>query len=143
MCAPENRRLTASLRERWGGFYTGRLNELSLTSQYRPNARLSLGLTNGWNAFRLPQGNFDVNLAGLQVSYAFSRFLNASTFAQIDTAQTQAASVNFRVRYTYRPDSDVYIVYNAGTRFESLAADNPLQLREQRLVVKFTYSFSL
>lgn len=139
----EDRRLTFSVRERWGGFYTGNLNELTVRSQYRPNPRLSLSLINLWNAFRLPQGNFDVDLAGLQVSYAFSRFLNATTFVQINTADREAASVNFRIRYTYRPDCDLFVIYNVGSRFQSLAAENPVQLREQRFAVKLTYSFSL
>lgn len=139
----EDRPLTVSVRERWGEFYTGRLNELTFRSQYRPNPRFAVSLTNYWNAFRLPQGRFNVDLAGVQLSYAFSRFLNASTFIQVNTAEQKAGSVNFRIRYTYRPDSDLYVVYNVGTRFASLAAENPEQLREQRFVVKLTYSFSL
>jgi hypothetical protein len=47
-----------------------------------------------------------------------------------------------RLRYNYRPDSDLYVIYNVGTRFASLAAANPEQLRETRFEVKFTYSFS-
>lgn len=141
--SPEDRRLTVAVTGRWGAFYTGTLNEVRVRSQYRPNARLSLALTNFWNGFRLPEGRFDVDVAGLQVSYAFSRFLNASTFFQVNTADHEAASVNFRIRYTYRPDSDLYVIYNVGTRFRSLAAENPEQLREQRFAVKLTYSFSL
>jgi hypothetical protein len=139
----EDRRLTFSVRERWGGFYAGTLNELTVGSRYRPNARLGLSLTNLWNAFRLPQGNFDINLAGLEVSYAFSRFLNASTLVQVNTADREAASANLRLRYTYRPGSDLYVIYNVGARFRSLAAENPVQLREQRFAIKLTHSFSL
>jgi hypothetical protein len=36
----------------------------------------------------------------------------------------------------------LYVVYNIGTQFASLAAANPLQLREQRLTLKLTYSFT-
>jgi len=139
----EDRLFTFGVGERWGRFYTGRLNELTFQSQYRPDPRFAVSLLNRWNRFRLLQGNFDVNLAGAQFSYAFSRFLSASTFAQVNTAEHQAASVNFRIRYTYRPDSDLIVVYNLGTRFASLAAENPEQLREQRFAVKLTYSFSL
>jgi hypothetical protein len=135
--------LTFGVGERWGNFYSGTLSELTFRSQYRPNPRFAVSLLNHWNRFRLPQGNFDVNLTGAQFSYAFSRFLNASAFAQVNTAEHQAASVNFRLRYTYRPDSDLILVYNVGTRFASLEAENPEQLREQRFAVKLTYSFSL
>jgi hypothetical protein len=60
----------------------------------------------------------------------------------MNTSNTQAVSANIRLRYNYRPDSDLYVVYNVGTRFASLATANPEQLRETRFEVKFTYSFS-
>jgi hypothetical protein len=99
-------------------------------------------VNNTLNSFRLPQGDFDIALGGVQVSYAFNRFLNATTFVQTDTAQTQAVSANFRVRYTFRPDSDLYLIYNVGNRFQSLIAGNPMQLREQKFAIKVTYSWS-
>jgi hypothetical protein len=68
----------------------------------------------------------------VEVSYAFNRFLNATTFVQCDTAQTQAVSANIRIRYTFRPDSDLYVIYNAGSRFQSLAAGNPLPVRQEK-----------
>ncbi|PYX44102.1 MAG: hypothetical protein DMG79_21175 [Acidobacteria bacterium] len=94
------------------------------------------------NSFRLPQGNFDIDLAGIELSYAFNRFVNLTTFVQSDTAQLQAVSANIRLRYTFRPDSDFYMIYNVGNRFQSLAAGNPMEVRQQKLVVKITYSWS-
>jgi hypothetical protein len=113
-----------------------------VTAQYRPNARLTLAINNTLNAFRLPQGNFDIELAGLQVSYAFSRFLNATTFIQANTADTKAVSANFRLRYTFRPDSDLYVIYNDGTVFQAIAAGNQGLIREQKFTVKVDYSWS-
>jgi len=135
-------RLTFNFSEQWGGYYTGHLNSATVTAQYRPNPHLTLAVNDTLNSFRLPQGNFDIDLAGVQVSYAFNRFLNATTFVQSDTAQTQAVSANFRVRYTFHPDSDLYVIYNAGSRFQSLVAGNPMQVRQQKLAVKATYSWS-
>lgn len=137
-----NRRLTYTGLFQWGDFYTGTLKSISASAQYRPNAHLALALNNTLNVFRLPEGNFNIDLAGLQISYAFTRFLNLTTFLQADTAQTQAASANIRLRYTFRPDSDLYVIYNLGTRFESLAAGNPMPLREQKFAIKATYSWS-
>jgi Domain of unknown function (DUF5916) len=137
-----NHRLTFTASEQWGNYYTGTLNSATLTAQYRPNPHLALAVNDTLNSFRLPQGNFDIELAGVQVSYAFNRFLNATTFVQTDTAQSQAVSANFRLRYTFRPDSDLYVIYNVGNRFQSLVAGNPTQLREQKFAVKLTYSWS-
>ena len=61
---------------------------------------------------------------------------------QCDTAQIQAASANVRLRYTFRPDSDLYVIYNLGTRFENLVAGNPLPVREEKFAIKLTYSWS-
>ncbi len=137
-----DRRLTFTSSFQWGDYYTGTLKNAQVTAQYRPNPHLTLAVNDTLNVFRLPQGNFSIELAGLQVSYAFNRFLNLTTFVQADTAQIQAASANIRLRYTFRPDSDLYVIYNLGTRFQSLVAGNPLPVREQKFAVKATYSWS-
>jgi hypothetical protein len=137
-----DRRLTYTGSFLWGDYYTGTLKSGTVTAQYRPNPHLTLGINNTLNVFRLPQGNFNIELAGLQTSYAFTRFLNLTTFLQADTAQIQAASANVRLRYTFRPDSDIYVIYNLGTRFQSLVPGNPLPVREQKFAVKVTYSWS-
>jgi len=126
----------------WGDYYAGTLKTATLTAQYRPNSNLALALNNAVNVFHLPQGDFNIALSGVQVSYAFTRFLNLTTFLQSDTAQVKAASANIRLRYTFRPDSDLYVIYNLGTRFQTLAAGNPLPVREQKFAMKLTYSWS-
>ncbi len=136
------RRFTYTGAFQWGDYYGGTLKTAAVTAQYRPNSNLALALNNTVNVFRLPQGDFNIDLAGLQVSYAFTRFLNLTTFLQSDTAQTKAASANIRLRYTFRPDSDLYVIYNLGTRFQTLAAGNPVPIREQKFAIKLTYSWS-
>jgi len=68
-------------------------------------------------------------------------FLTLSTLLQMDTANTQAATANIRLRWNYRPDSDLYVIYTAGQRFASLVATNPPQFYENRFATKFTYSW--
>jgi hypothetical protein len=137
----QDRKLTYNFFERFGGYYGGSLNEFRVRANYRPTPKFSVSASQTWNRFRLQQGNFSVDLASLQGNYSFSRFLTFSSTIQLDTANTQAVSANFRVRYNYRPDSDLFIIYNVGTQFVSLAAANPQQVRESRFAVKFTYSF--
>jgi hypothetical protein len=136
-----DRRFTYNFFERFGGYYGGTLNEFRVRSTYRPTAKFSASLVQTWNRFRLPQGNFSVDLASLQGNYSFSRFLSLSSTVQMDTANIQAISANIRLRYNYRPDSDLFVIYNLGTQFVSLAAANPQQIRETRFAIKFTYSF--
>lgn len=136
-----DRRFTYNFFERFGGYYGGTLNEFRVRATYRPTARFSASLVQTWNRFRLPEGDFSVDLASLQGNYSFSRFLSLSSTLQMDTANTQAVSANIRLRYNYRPDSDLFVIYNLGTQFVSLAAANPQQTRETRFAIKFTYSF--
>jgi hypothetical protein len=137
----QDRRLTYSFYERFGGYYGGTLSEFRIRANYRPTSKFSISASQTWNRFRLPVGNFSVELASLQGNYSFSRFLSLSNTLQLDTANTQSVSANFRLRYNYRPDSDFYFIYNLGTQFVSLAAANPQQVRETRFAVKYTYSF--
>jgi hypothetical protein len=137
----EDRRLTVRFLERFGGYYDGHLNEARIRATYRRSERLAFSLNPQWNRFRLPQGNFSVVVGALETDYAFSRFVSLSTILQVDTANDQAVSGNFRLRWNYRPDSDLFVIYTAGQQFSSLVATNPTQFYQYRFVVKYTYSF--
>ncbi len=141
--SPQDRRLMANFFERFGSYYNGRLNELRARATYRTNEKLSFSFAEQWNRFRLPiaGGNFSVLFGSLQTNYSFSRFLSLSAHVQMNTANTKAASANFRLRWNYRPDSDLYVIYTAGQRFASLTATNPPQFYENSLIVKYTYSW--
>jgi hypothetical protein len=140
----QDRRFTYNFFERFGGYYGGSLNEFRVRANYRPTAKFSISVSGTWDRFRLPlpNGNFSVVLASLQANYSFNRFLTFTSLIQMDTSNTQAVSANLRLRYNYRPDSDLYIIYNVGTQFASIAPANPPQVRETRFAVKWTYSFA-
>lgn len=148
----QERKVTASIFERFGGYYNGRLNELRARATYRANQRLAFSFSEQWNKFHLGVTDgtagvaptfkdFSVVFGSLETDYAFSRFLSLSTILQMNTANAQGASANIRLRWNYRPDSDLYVIYTAGQKFASLAAVNPAQFYEHRFVIKYTYSF--
>lgn len=150
----QDRRLMMSFFERFGTYYDGRLNEARIRGTYRANEKLSFSLAEQWNRFRLgivsdsvgnllppASGNFSVVFGSFQTNYSFSRFLTLSALLQMDTAKTQATSANIRLRWNYRPDSDLFFIYTAGQRFASLVAANPPQYYENRFAIKFTYSW--
>ncbi len=140
----QDRRFTYNFFERFGEYYGGTLNEFRVRANYRPTAKFSISAMETWDRFRLPlpNGNFSVVLASLQGNYSFNRFLTFTSLIQMDTSNTQAISANVRLRYNYRPDSDLYIIYNVGTQFASIAPANPPQVRETRFAVKWTYAFA-
>ena len=150
----QERKLMVNFFERFGTYYDGHLNEARIRGTYRANERLSFNLAEQWNRFRLgivsdsgghllspSSGNFSVVFGSFQTNYSFSRFLTLSALLQMDTANTQAASANIRLRWNYRPDSDLFFIYTAGQRFASLVAANPPQYYENRFAIKFTYSW--
>ena len=141
--SPQDRRLTFSFLERFGTYYNGRLNEARAGSTYRANEKLSFNFSEQWNRFRLPVpgGDFSVLVGSLQTNYSFSRFLTLSALAQMNTANREAVNANVRLRWNYRPDSDLYVIYTAGQAFASLVSTNPPQFYENRLAIKFTYSW--
>jgi hypothetical protein len=121
----------------------GHINEARGGATYQASERLSFNFAEQWNRFRLgivtdPAGNvlpagagsFSVVFGSFQTNYSFSRFLTLSTLLQMDTANNQAATANIRLRWNYRPDSDLYVIYTAGQRFASLVATNPPQFYE-------------
>jgi len=85
-------------------------------------------------------GDFSIVLASPQANYSFNRFLTFTSVLQLDTSNTQAVSVKVRLRYHYRPGSDLYVICNDGTQFTSIAPANPPQVRETKFAVKWTYS---
>jgi len=141
--SPLDHKLIVNFLERFGGYYHGRLNEARVRATYRANEKLSFDFAEQWNRFRLPVagGDFSVLFGNFQTNYSFSRFLMLSGLVQMNTANTQAVNANFRLRWNYRPDSDLYVIYTAGQRFASEAATNQQQFYENSLVVKYTYSW--
>ena len=141
--SPQDRRLMVSFYERFGTYYNGRLNEARIRSTYRSSERLSFNFAEQWNRFRLPVdgGDFSVLFGSLQANYSFSRFLTLSSLVQMNTANRQAASANVRMRWNYRPDSDLYVIYTAGQSFASLVTTNPPEFYQNKLAIKFTYSW--
>ena len=139
---PLNRRLTMRFFERFGTYYNGRLNEARVRWSYRASERLSFDFSQQWNKFELPVpgGDFSVLFGGFQTNYSLSRFLMLTALVQVNTANNQAFSGTVRLRWNYRPDSDLYIIYTAGQRFASLETNAP-QYYQNSLTVKLTYSW--
>jgi len=150
----QEHRFIMNFFERFGTYYNGHLNEARIRATYRANERLSFSFSEEWDRFRLgvttdlagnalprSAGDFSVVVGGFQTNYSFSRFLTLSALIQMDTANNQAASANIRLRWNYRPDSDLYVIYTAGQRFASLVAANPPQFYENRFAIKYTYSW--
>ncbi|HLW53113.1 MAG TPA: DUF5916 domain-containing protein [Candidatus Angelobacter sp.] len=136
-----SKRFVYTLFERFGTYYNGTLNEFRVGGTYHPSAHWSLMALPEWDRFKLNNQTYDVKVGSAGASYSFNRFVTTSVLVQLNSVDQNPWSVNVRLRYTYRPDSDLFVIYNVGNQFNSLAAGNPVLLQEKRLSIKLTYSF--
>ena len=137
----QSKRFVYSFFERFGSYYNGKLNEFRVRANYRPTAKISFAAVETWDRFKFGRESFNVHVGSLNTGYSLNRFLTTSLLVQVNSIEKNPISVNMRLRYNYRPDSDLFVIYNIGSQFNSLAAGNPVLTREQRLTIKFTYSF--
>jgi predicted porin len=98
----------------FGTFYTGSLTEWEQTISYTtPGGHLQLAFLMEDVFGYLPQGDFIERLFQLQAVYAFTPDLILSCYAQYDNDSNNLC-VNSRLRWTIRPGTDFYVVWNHG-----------------------------
>lgn len=137
----KSKRFVYSFFERFGTYYDGGLNEFRVQGNYHLNAKLAFNAVNLWDRFDLNHQIFNVQVGSFGTSYSFNRFITTSALLQLNSIEDHPLSMNLRLRYRYRADSDLFVIYNLGSQFNSLAAGNPVLAQERRLSIKFTYSF--
>jgi hypothetical protein len=124
-------------------FYDGERTEASASVGLRMNDRLSTEASYQRNQVDLSAGSFDVDLASLRVDFALSptmaiRAVSQFTSTTINAQQPYQFGTSARFRWTYRPGSDIYLVYDDMRR-------DPMGLplfKERRLILKATHLLS-
>ncbi|PWT88516.1 MAG: hypothetical protein C5B55_12955, partial [Blastocatellia bacterium] len=130
-----SKRLVLTGRYKWGNFYSGKRDEISGEATFRPNAHLLFDFTDSFNNVRLLQGNFTTNLITGRVDYNFSRKLLTSALMQINSA-ARLSAINVRLRYIYRPNSDLFVIYNQTT---GVGLERPSYSFQIKLTRDFTF----
>ncbi len=130
----QSKRFTWQARQGWGEFYSGTRYETDAQVAVRPNEHFMLEIGDSFNRVLLPQGNFSTNLVGGRVNVNVSRKLLSSTFVQLNNA-ARLSSVNVRLRYNFRPNSDFYAIYNQTT-------GRGLERASYQFQLKMTYYWS-
>jgi hypothetical protein len=92
-----------------------------------------------WNKVDLPQGSFreDVYSARLQINV--SSDLQISSLLQYDN-QSRSFGTNTRLRWTFNPLGDVFVVYNHNL---DRSLDDRWLFNSNQLLVKIQYAFRL
>ncbi|MCS6885015.1 MAG: DUF5916 domain-containing protein [Acidobacteriota bacterium] len=97
-----------------GGYYSGSRREIAVGFTYRINEHILISMDERYNLVTLPQAKFSTSLYGLRTTFNLSRKTLISSFLQLNSA-ARLTSLNFRLRYIYRPNSDLYVIYNQNT----------------------------
>ncbi|HJQ10096.1 MAG TPA: DUF5916 domain-containing protein [Gemmatimonadaceae bacterium] len=135
------RRLSAQATWWFGRFYDGHLDQYELTGAWRPSSLVIVEFSGEHDVGEMPEGNFTQSLAGTRVRLNFSPDLELASFLQYDT-ESQSFGTNTRLRWTFTPLGDLFVVYN-----HNLRTRDPLTLRRElvfasnQLLVKAQYAF--
>jgi hypothetical protein len=95
-----------------GDFYDGTRTGLTFTrSRVNFSSRLSIEPTMTVNWIRFPSGSFTSKLAGSRITFTATPLLFVSALVQYNS-NLHSVSTNARLRWEYRPGSELFIVYN-------------------------------
>jgi hypothetical protein len=134
----EKRRLYAEVTWQFGGFYDGDLDQIEWTGAWNPTALVTLEFSGEHNIGRLPGGDFTQTLVGNRVRLNLSPDLSIASYVQYDT-ETRSIGTNTRLRWTFRPVADLFIVYNHNVR----SMLDRWRLDSNQLLIKVQYAWRL
>jgi hypothetical protein len=108
----QRRRVSGNVQVEHGTFYNGRKTSIGVSNgRVNFTPQLSVEPTYSVNRVDLAPGEFTTHLAGSRVTYTMTPFMFASAFLQYNSG-THSMSANVRLRWEYRPGSELFVVYN-------------------------------
>ena len=131
----QKRRLYNQLTWWFGGYYGGKLDQVVWNGAWNPTALFTVELTGERDMGRLPTGDFTTTLVGNRLRINLSPDLSIASYVQYDT-ESESIGTNTRLRWTFRPVADLFIVYNHNVR----SILDRWQLDSNQLLVKLQYA---
>jgi hypothetical protein len=102
---------SGALSGRYGGFYDGDLYSIGFNRgriEVFPQLSLEPSVSHNW--VRLPNQEFETLLASTRLTYTFTPRMFLSALVQYNSASDRF-SANARLRWEYRPGSEIFLVY--------------------------------
>lgn len=129
------RLLSGQITHWFGRFYTGKLNEWIITGAWKPSPLFIVEMNATHNFGRLPQGHFTQEVYGSRFRLNVSPDLQINSYVQYDN-ESELVGTNTRLRWTFSPVGDLFVVYNHNIReLRTRAFDS------NQLIVKLQYAF--
>jgi hypothetical protein len=110
----QQRRITGTVFVEGGPFYDG--NRVAFgysTFRVNVNPRLSIEPALSINKVNLPFGDFTTKLVSARTTYTITPAMFVSGLVQYNSSNNSLSS-NVRLRWEYRPGSELFVVYNDG-----------------------------
>ena len=137
----QQRWYSGSLLFQRGGFFTGdRTTAAVRGGRINVSTRLSLEPTLSFNWLDLPEGSFRNDLAVTRVNYAFSPRMFFGGLVQYSSG-SKSFNTNLRLRWEYRPGSELFVVYTESRDTDVL--DRFSELENRGLTIKLNYLLRL
>ncbi|HET7553273.1 MAG TPA: DUF5916 domain-containing protein [Gemmatimonadaceae bacterium] len=134
------RRFSGQLTWWFGGFYTGKLDELELSAIWNASALVIVELTGTRNVGRLREGRFTQDLVGTRLRLNVSPDLQLNSFVQYDN-ESHEVGTNTRLRWTFVPAGDLFLVYNHIVRTaDPITGARRWAFESNQLLVKLQYA---
>ncbi|MEQ1855407.1 MAG: DUF5916 domain-containing protein [Longimicrobiales bacterium] len=127
---------SGTLSGRYGGFYDGDLTSVGFSRgrvEVFPQLSLEPSISHNW--VRLPGQSFDTFLAASRITFTFTPRLFMSALMQYNSANDRV-SANVRMRWEYRPGSELFLVYTEER--DTFDFDRFPGLQNRGLVIKAT-----
>jgi hypothetical protein len=134
----KKRRLYTELTWWFGGFYNGTIDQLEWSGAWNPTPLITVEFSGERNMARLPAGNFDQTVTGTRLRINVSPDLSIASYIQYDTV-SESLGTNTRLRWTFRPVGDLFIVYNHNIR----SILDRWRLDSNQLLVKLQYAWRM
>jgi hypothetical protein len=131
--AGQQRRLNGRVSFDRGTLYNGTKTTIGLSAgRATLSPQLSIEPTFSVNDVDLPQGAFVTTLVGSRVTYTMTPLMFTSALLQYNS-ETRSVSANVRLRWEYRPGSELFVVFNEDR--DTLTRGLP-DLRTRAFIVK-------
>ena len=133
------RRLSGSINLTYGGYWSGKAEQLTTSLTYKLPPRFTVGVSTNQTFARLPEGRFIARIFTTNASYAVSPSLSLSNLVQYDN-RSRNLGWQSRIRWTLQPGSDLFFAFNQGW-IEEEGDRLRFRTEDSKVSVKFQYSF--
>jgi hypothetical protein len=135
------RKLSGQYTWRFGKFYNGTLDQIQITSSWKPSPLVIVELSGERDIGRLPEGRFTTDIVGTRVRLNVSSNLQLNSYVQYDT-DSRSLGTNTRLRWSFSPLGELFVVYNHNVRtLDRVTREREWRFDSNQLLVKAQYAF--